>query len=73
MVGYVNIFFGPPIPVVWQSLTTSQFPTIPPEQVIPMTPPAKFYTDPAQCPGGPAAGCPLIFKFTVQRITQQTD
>lgn len=70
MVGYVNIFFGPPMPVAWQSLTADQFPAIPPEQLVPLTPPARFYDDPALCPGGPPS-CPLIFKFTVQRVTPQ--
>lgn len=69
MVGYVNIFFGPPMPVKWEALTSSQFPAIPPELSIPLTPPAKFYTDPAQCSGGLPV-CPLIFKFTIQRVTQ---
>lgn len=69
MTGYVNIFFGPAIPVVWQKLTPTQNPTLPAEIVPPLTPPVLFYTDPAQCPGGPPA-CPLVFKFTIQRVSQ---
>ena len=68
MQGYVNIYFGPPMPVAWQSLTATQFPTIPSQQIVPLTPPTAFYTDPSLCPGGPAAGCPLMFKFSIQRV-----
>jgi hypothetical protein len=71
MVGYVNVFFGPPIPLAWSALTADEFPPIPGQQLIPLTPPTTFYDDPAKCPGGPAAGCPLVFKFTVQRVTPQ--
>jgi hypothetical protein len=68
MTGYVNIFFGPPIPVAWQNIKPSAVPTLPSQTVPTLTPPALFYTDPAQCPGGPAAGCPLVFKFTINRV-----
>ena len=70
MVGTVNIFFGPPIPVKWEVIAAGAYPTFPNELLVPLTPPAKFVTDPAQCPGGPASGCPLVFKFQIQRVTQ---
>ena len=69
MQGYVNIFFGPPIPVAWEVIAPNTYPTLPAATVPTLTPPAKFYTDPATCAGGPPA-CPFIFKLTVQRITQ---
>ena len=68
MQGYVNIFFGPEIPMVWQNLTANQFPDLPPETAPMLTPPVRFVTDPAQCPSGPPA-CPLVFKFTIKRVT----
>ena len=67
MQGYVNIFFGPPVPVAWENLTSTQFPTIPDEATFAVTPPLKFYTDPTTCTSGPPA-CPLIFKFTIKRV-----
>lgn len=70
MTGYVNIFFGPNIPVTWQNIKPSQSPTLPSQAIASaLTSPTLFYTDPAMCPGGPPA-CPLIFKFTIQRVTQ---
>jgi hypothetical protein len=67
MQGWVNIIFGPSVPVTWQSLTASQFPTFPDEATFAVTPPINFYTDPTACTAGPPA-CPLIFKFTVKRV-----
>ncbi len=69
MVGYVNIFFGPEIPVLWQDIKPQENPALPAEIVPPLTAPILFYTDPAQCPSGPPA-CPLIFKFTIKRVSQ---
>jgi len=67
MTGYVNIYFGAPVPVVWESLTTSQYPEIPNEATFAVTSPLNFYTDPTTCTSGPP-GCPLIFKFTIKRV-----
>jgi len=67
MQGYVNIIFGPNLPLVWDSLSASQFPPIPDEASTALTPPINFYSDPAGCPSGPPA-CPLIFKFTIKRV-----
>ena len=69
MQGYVNIFFGPPVPVAWENLTAIQYPSIPPEGYVPLNPPQLFFKDPAACQSGPPA-CPLIFKFTIKRVTQ---
>ena len=69
MVGFVNIFFGPEIPIVWEDLTAPQFPSLPAETIPTLTPPAKFYKDPAFCATGPPA-CPLIFKFKINRVSQ---
>jgi hypothetical protein len=68
MAGYVNIFFGPEIPVAWENISPGQFPTLPAEAAPAVTPPARFYTDPAQCGGGPPA-CPLVFRFTIKRVS----
>jgi hypothetical protein len=67
MQGFVNIFFGPPVPVVWDNLTSAEFPPIPNEAAPALSAPVNFYSDPAQCSSGPPA-CPLIFKFTVKRV-----
>jgi hypothetical protein len=67
MQGYVNIFFGPNLPVVWDNLTATQFPPLPNEATPALTAPINFFTDPATCASGPPA-CPLIFKFTVKRV-----
>lgn len=71
MQGYVNIYFGPEMPLSWTNLPSSQFPTIPTAQQFFLTPQPVFYTDPSKCPGGPAAGCPFIFKFSIGRVAPQ--
>jgi hypothetical protein len=68
MQGYVNIFFGPEMPLSWTALSANQFPTIPTQQQFFLTPPTTFYNNPANCSGGPAANCPLIFKFSIARV-----
>ncbi|MEQ1886236.1 MAG: hypothetical protein ABL967_14320 [Bryobacteraceae bacterium] len=67
MVGYVNIFFGPEVPMTWENITPGNFPALPNEALPALTPPAQFYTDPANCPSGPPA-CPLVFRFTIKRV-----
>jgi len=67
MQGYVNIYFGPNLPLVWQNLTANQFPVLPNEAAPVITAPTAFFTDPAACASGPPA-CPLMFKFTVKRV-----
>jgi hypothetical protein len=68
MQGYVNIFFGADVPLGWVSLGTTDFPVLPNEAQATLTPPANFYTDAAGCSSGPPT-CPLIFKFTIKRIS----
>jgi hypothetical protein len=65
IVGYVNIYFFPPIPVEWEPLAANQFPSFPDEGLGTITPPNGVVTDPATCT---TAGCPLVFKFTVKRV-----
>ena len=73
LVGYVNIYFFPPIPVEWQSLApddpgapfTGEFPTFPSAAVGVVTSPSGVVTDPATCT---VPGCPLVFKFVVKRV-----
>lgn len=68
MEGYVNIYFGPEMPLSWTNLATSQFPTLPSALQYFLTPQPNFYTDPSNCSGGPANGCPYIFKFNIGRV-----
>lgn len=65
IVGFVNIYFFPPIPVQWESLGANQFPGLPSEASGVITSPAGVVTDPATCA---TLGCPLVFKFTVKRV-----
>jgi hypothetical protein len=67
MTGWVNAYFGAPVPMVYETLTADQYPTIPNEATFAVTPPINFYTDPTVCTSGPPA-CPLIFKFTIKRV-----
>ena len=67
MVGYVNIFFGPEVPMTWENITPGNFPALPGEATPLITAPTRFYRDPAGCPSGPPA-CPLIFRFTIKRV-----
>jgi len=64
--GYVNAYFLPPVPVVWQPLVrASDFPVLPPEAAPFYTSPSGYVTDPSLCR---TADCPLVFKFTLKRI-----
>jgi len=65
IVGYVNIYFNPPIPVDWEALGANDFPGLPAEANGVVTSPSGFVTDPASCT---APTCPLVFKFTVKRV-----
>jgi hypothetical protein len=68
MQGYVNIYFGPQLPLSWTPLAANTFPTLPSALSFFLTPPTTFYNSPSTCPGGPAAGCPLIFVFSIGRV-----
>jgi hypothetical protein len=65
LVGYVNIYFFPPIPIAWEPLAANQFPALPPEAAGAVTSPAGVVTDPSTCT---TIGCPLVFRFTVKRV-----
>ncbi len=65
MVGYVNIYFFPPLDLEWQELAPRQFPDLPPLANQIAAPPPKVFTAQSQCV---TAGCPLVFKFTVERV-----
>src|SRR5262245_5995125 len=65
LVGFVNMYFSQPMTLPWVSLLPNEFPTLPPQTSVPLTPPPTFYRDPTLCR---TAGCPLVFKFTVKRV-----
>jgi len=66
MVGYVNIYFFPPLELSWEQLSADQFPTLPGLVYGIAAPPPKVFTDQAQCPN--VGLCPLVFKFKVTRV-----
>jgi hypothetical protein len=65
LIGYVNMYFSPPMTLPWVNLLPNEFPVLPPQTSVPLTPPSTFYRDPTLCR---TAGCPLVFKFTVKRV-----
>jgi hypothetical protein len=65
IVGYVNIYLNPPIPVEWEAVAADEFPPLPDEATPIITSPAGVVTDPSTCA---TPGCPLVFKFTVKRV-----
>jgi len=65
IVGWVNGYATPPVPLSWQPLAENEFPTFPPEAADIITPKNRFVTDPATCK---TEGCPLVFKFTLKRV-----
>lgn len=65
-VGFVNLYFMPPVPSAWEPLADGEFPTLPPEAQAVVTPPSGFVTDPNTCRTQPE--CPLVFKFTIKRV-----
>ncbi len=66
LVGYVNAYFAWGFPMNWTRLSADAFPAIPTEALPLVTSPAGFFKDPSECTG---QACPLIFKFTVKRVT----
>ena len=66
-VGYVNAWFMPEIPLKWTPLAANEFPSYPAEAAAALKPPTAFIKDPTLCSTDP---CPLVFKFTIKRITQ---
>ncbi len=69
MIGYVNIYLFPPITLTWGPLAASEFPVMPPEALAVTYPPARFVIDPATCTD---PTCPLVFKFTIKRVTPKS-
>jgi len=65
LVGYVNLYFLPPISTEWEELEANEFPPLPPEAEAVVTSPNGFVTDPDTCR---TPGCPLVFKFTIKRV-----
>jgi hypothetical protein len=64
--GYVNMIFSDPILPTWSALINDEFPSLP-SQVTPLiTAPTTFIKDPTLCM---TTGCPLVFKFTIKRVT----
>jgi hypothetical protein len=69
LVGHVNAFFTAGIPNIWQRLADDEFPAIP-DQALPLvTAPSGFTLTPQRCANPGTPGCPLVFKFTLKRIT----
>lgn len=65
LVGWVNLYFAPPIPPTWIPLLDPEFPPLAPETATVTTSPTGFVRDPNTCL---TAGCPLVFKFQVKRV-----
>lgn len=65
MVGHVNLYFGPPLPITWTRLLDNEFPAFPSEANILVTSPSGMVRDPNLCR---EPGCPFVFKFTVKRV-----
>lgn len=66
-VGYVNAWFMPAIQLGWTPLATNEYPALSAEATTALKPRTGFITDPTTCPSDP---CPLVFKFTIKRVTQ---
>jgi hypothetical protein len=66
IVGHVNAYIVPSIPVSWSKLSAEDFPAFPVEGLPVVTSPQIFYNDPSECQG---QGCPLVFKFRIKRVT----
>jgi hypothetical protein len=66
LVGYVNAYVTLAIPIWWERLEADEFPGFPSEALPIVSTPSGFVIDPATCR---TAGCPLVFKFTVKRVS----
>jgi hypothetical protein len=66
LVGWVNAYVTPAIPIWWQRLERAEFPGFPSEALPIVTKPSGFVNDPATCR---TSGCPLVFKFTIKRVS----
>jgi len=66
IVGYVNAYIVPNVPIGWERLSTGEFPSFPTEGLPVVTSPQNFYKEPGECQG---QGCPLVFRFRIKRVT----
>ena len=64
--GFVNAYFQPPLPVTFFRLGAGEFPTFPVEASGLVNAPTGVVRDPNTCV---TPGCPLVFKFTIKRVT----
>lgn len=69
LVGHVNAFLTADIPLWWQRLASNEFPGFPDEARPLVTAPSGFIFEPQRCEDPGTPGCPLVFKFTIKRIT----
>jgi hypothetical protein len=69
LVGHVNAFFTAGIPNLWQRLADNEFPGVPNEAIPLVTAPSGFIFQPQRCANPGTPSCPLVFKFTIKRIT----
>ena len=69
LVGHVNAFLTTGVPLWWQRLADNEFPGFPSEGLPLVTAPSGFIFQPQRCEDPGTTGCPLVFKFTLKRIT----
>jgi hypothetical protein len=69
LVGHVNAVLAAGIPALWQRLGDDEFPGFPNEALPLVTAPEGFIFQPQRCANPGTPGCPLVFKFTIKRIT----
>lgn len=67
LVGWVNVYLQPVIPLSWTRLLEDEFPPFPELAGGIVTSPRGFFKDPTACR---TSGCPLVFKFTIKRIAR---
>ena len=66
-VGFVNAWFIKGVPLGWTRLGANEYPSLAPEAISALKPPTAFIFDPTTCPRDP---CPLVFKFTIKRVSE---
>lgn len=69
LVGHVNAFLAAGIPVLWQRLGENEFPGFPNEALPLVTAREDFIFQPQRCANPGTPGCPLVFKFTIKRVS----
>lgn len=69
LVGHVNAILATDVPVWWQRLADNEFPGFPEEGLPLVTAPGRFIFRPERCEDPGTPGCPLVFKFTIKRVT----